>query len=397
VTESQAYALLITGTILASWEEHARKIPGADRGEVLTAFEGYYNFWKKMCQNTVGNSACQNDGDYCFDPDANTKSYCLPDWKQKSDGSGSKWTGPAPDGDEDAIVGIILAVKAVKNDSTRPAWYDEARKWADASATAFFTFNVLDSRNGSPTEHRLLKLGACWGGWDWNGNNPSYHSPGSYKVMRDFQKDFPSADRSGYSMIPEDEWNKLISTSHELLLAVQCYGDGALVPNWATIGIGTDGKVEHTNEAFSNGNTPQNEYGAEASRATFRVALDAAFYPQDANDWAEYLDPFLVRLRDGYTGGDRYWDKNKGTFPDCSGESNHNVDIFDSWLYNAFIYAPTMSALIAGAPEDGPLVDAAGSFLAEPLPDKYFERCWALFGNLMLSGAMESAGKTLQV
>jgi hypothetical protein len=83
------------------------------------------------------------------------------------------------------------------------------------------------------------------------------------------------------------------------------------------------------------------------------------------------------------------------TFPDCSGESNHNVDIFGSWLYNAFIYAPTMLALIAGAPEDVPLVDAAGSLLAEQLPDKYFERCWMLFGNLMLSGAMESAGKTL--
>jgi hypothetical protein len=61
-------------------------------------------------------------------------------------------------------------------------------------------------------------------------------------------------------------------------------------------------------------------------------ALDAAFYPQDANDWAEYLDPFLVRLCNGYIRGDRYWEKNNATFLDCSGENNHNVDIFDSWL-----------------------------------------------------------------
>jgi hypothetical protein len=150
--------------------------------------------------------------------------------EKKPDGSGSEWTGPAPDGDKDGIVGIILAVKAVENDSTPPLWYNETRKWKYALDTAIFTFNVLDNRNGSPTEHCLLKLGACWSGWDWNGNTPSYHSPGSYKVFRDSQKDFPSADRSGCSsMISEDEWNRLISTSHELLLVVQCYYMGTLL------------------------------------------------------------------------------------------------------------------------------------------------------------------------
>jgi hypothetical protein len=51
--------------------------------------------------------------------------------------------------------------------------------------------------------------------------------------------------------------------------------------------------------------------------------------------------------------------------------------------------------LQGGAPEDVPLVDAAGSLLAKQLPEKYFEHCWMLFGNLMLSGAIKSAGKTL--
>merc|ERR1712072_1362211 len=75
------------------------------------------------------------------------------------------------------------------------------------------------------------------GGWEGEGNNPSYHSPGSYRVMKDYQASFPNKDRKGYSAISQSEWKKLIDTSHEVLRAVQCNDDGALVPNWATIGV----------------------------------------------------------------------------------------------------------------------------------------------------------------
>lgn len=387
VTESQAYALFITGTVLASWDTHAGKESGADRSAVMNAFEGYFNFWKKMCQNSVGGSTCQSGGNYCYDETKNAYSVCLPDWKQKKDGSAVEGTGPAPDGDEDAIVGIILAVKAVENDSVKPSWYNEARKWADASATAFFEFNVDDSRG----DHRLVKLGACWGGWDSSGNNPSYHSPGSYKVMRDFQNTFPGADRNGYQKYSNNEWNKLIDTSHEVLRAVQCSNEGAMVPNWATVSVANNGQIKHSGGSFSGSGTPQYEYGAEAARTTWRVALDAALYPDESADWAEYLDPYLVRLRNGHTGnGDRYWGN---TFSNCrTPNTSQDISIFNSWLYNAFIYAPTLSALIVGAPEDAGLVDDAGSLLASSLPNDYYPRCWALLGNLMLNGAMESAG-----
>jgi hypothetical protein len=395
--------------VLASWEEHARQVEGANRNQVLTAFEGYYNFWKQMCQNTRESTACQAGGDYCYDSKNQKRSVCLPDWKQAADGSRSQQTGPAADGDQDAIVGMILAVTAVENDEIRPIWYEETRQWADASATAFFTYNVEKSfRGSSATDHRLLKLGACWGGWDDQGNNPSYHSPASYKVMRDYQNArfvVPSSgDARVYSKISNEEWNKLIATSQELLLAVQCHDNGAMVPNWATVTIDDKNSIRHTGGQFSGSGTPQNEYGSEAARTTWRVALDVVLYPHDDDtngDWAaeQYLEPFLVRLRNGYDHieADRYWSDD--TFPDCTiGESqNQNVYNFDFWLYNAFIYAPTLSALVAGDPlQDGPLVDAAGSLLAKTLPDTYYERCWALLGNLLLNGAMESAGRTLQ-
>jgi hypothetical protein len=79
-------------------------------------------------------------------------------------------------------------------------------------------------------------------------------------------------------------------------------------------------------------------------------------------------------------------------------QSVHNLDV---WLYNAlyfiYIYVPIFSALVAGDPlQDEPLGDIVGNLLAETLPDTYYERCWALLRNLLLSGAMESAGRTLQ-
>jgi len=388
VSEGQAYGLLITGTVLASWDTHAGQVPGANRAEVLEYFEGYYNFWKEMCKNSSGNPAnCQPGGDFCK---SGSNSYvCLPDWKHYS-GGGSKETGPAPDGDEDAIVGIILAVKAVESDNNKPSWYDEARKWADASATALFKFEVDKSKN----DFRLMRLGSCWGGWGNNGNNPSYHSPGSYRVMKDYQKSFPDSDRVGYNAISQSEWTKLIDTSYGVLDAVQCSNDGALVPNWAKVDV-QNGKVVHTGGQFSGSGTGQYEYGAEAARTTFRVALDAALYPEKSNEWSPYLGDYNYRMEQGYTNGSF----SSGSFPSCRGpNTDSNIYMFGDWQNNAFIYGPTYSALIGASPGAGEsMIEAAGKILGErALPDTYYPRSWAMISNLMLNGAMESAGNTLK-
>mmetsp|Transcript_103102 Transcript_103102/g.210228 ORF Transcript_103102/g.210228 Transcript_103102/m.210228 type:complete len:829 (+) Transcript_103102:610-3096(+) len=388
VSEGQAYGLLITGTVLASWDTHASQVSGASRSEVLTYFEGYYNFWKEMCENSSShNNNCQPNGNYCRSDGGSFA--CLPDWKHDKTG-GSIATGPAPDADEDAIVGIMLAVKAVENDTNKPGWYEEARKWADASATAFFEFNVDNSRG----DYRLVKLGSCWGGWESNGNNPSYHSPGSYRVMKDYQNSFPSNDRVGYTAVSQSEWTKLIDTSHKVLRAVQCSDNGALVPNWATIGVSGD-SIIHSGGSFSGSGTGQYEYGAEAARTTFRVALDAAFYPNNSGEWSPYLNQFNYRLNSGYQNG--LFSQN--TFPNCrTPNANQNNYMFNSWQYNAFIYGPTYTALIAAGTDFGnaeAMIDAAGDILGE-LPDSYYARSWTMISNLMLNGAMESAGNTLR-
>lgn len=397
VSESQAYALLITGTVLASWDSHAGTINGATRSDVITSFEGYYNFWKEMCKNSsTGSANCQPGGDYCIDSSSGLSNVCLPDWRHRKTG-GSESTGPAPDADEDAIVGIIMAVKALENDANKPGWYDEARKWADASATAFFQFNVDNSRG----ERRLIKLGSCWGGWEGQGNNPSYHSPGSYRVMRDYQKSISDADRVGYNGIPENEWDKLIATSYEVLRTVQCSGDGALVPNWATIGTDGNDNIIHTGGRFSGSGTPQFEYGTEAARTTFRVALDAVLYPEMSSEWSPFLSQFNWRLDSNFDTNSGGWSSN--SFPSCraadAGAVNQDTNIFvGGWQFNAFIYGPTFSALVASSSDivnAEAMIDTAGRKLAEPLPNSYYPRSWALISNLMLSGAMESAGNVL--
>jgi len=393
VSESQSYGLLITGTILASWDTHAGTISGSSRSDVMTHFEGYFNFWKSMCRtSSQGYANCQPNGAYCSDSSTGSSYVCLPDWRHFKTG-GSESTGAAPDADEDAIVGIILAVKAFENDSTKPGWWEEARLWADASSTAFFQFNVDKSRG----DHRLVRLGSCYGGWEGQGNNPSYHSPGSYRVMRDYQKSISDNERNGYTGVPESEWNKLIGTSHDVLQTVQCSGDGALVPNWATIGTDNDNNIINTGGSFSGSGTPQYEYGSEAARATFRVALDAALYPGYGLEWSPYLSQFNWRLDSNFA--NEGWTAD--AFPNCRSDgANQDTNMFASgWTNNAFIYGPTFSALIASTSDivhADAMLDAAGLILAQPLPNSYYPRSWSMISNLLISGAMESAGNVLR-
>jgi len=213
--------------------------------------------------------------------------------------------------------------------------------------------------------------------------------------MKDYQNSFPNSDRVGYNAIPQNEWQKLIDTSHEVMQVVQCSNDGALVPNWATIGV-SGGKLVHTGQPFSGSGTPQYEYGAEAARTTFRVALDAAFYPERSAEWSPYLSAFNYRMDQGFNNGSF----SSNTFPNCRGPGTwQDINVFGGWQNNAFIFGPTYSALI-GASSDitnaQAMIDSAGQKLNSALPGSYYPRSWAMISNLMLSGAMESAGETLK-
>jgi hypothetical protein len=73
-----------------------------------------------------------------------------------------------------------------------------------------------------------------------------------------------------------------------------------MVPNWATVTI-LNGNIEHSDGEFTGSGTPQWEYGSEAARTTWRVAIDAVLYPRELQDAAEpYLNPLLNQLSIGY-------------------------------------------------------------------------------------------------
>jgi len=269
VSEGQAYGVLTAAMAILSMDESDLNYSTAkDR------FYGYFNGWKQMCENS--NPAPCQQTKYCN----GGTTPCLPGWKHTGDLSAVAGTGAAPDGDQDAIVGMIIALRAVQNDSNLPSWYNEVYDWADASCTQFLADNTVASSSGN---HLLLKLGTCWGGWDSNGNNPSYHAPGHYRMMRDFQASISSRTYTvpGGADTLSDRWNKLIETSYKFLETTQC-PDSGLVPNWALVEEQSSSTLGKFAGSFSGSGTPQYEFGSEASRTMWRVAFDAAAYPEES-------------------------------------------------------------------------------------------------------------------
>ena len=292
VSEGQAYGLLTSALALADMDANDQ-----DYGYVMEKFWGYYNGWKKMCINSLGVSSCQQTK-FCEHEGSNYP--CLPGWKHSGNLTEVTGTGAAPDGDADAIVAMIIAVKALEGTSLTQKWHDrmnEVKDWADQSCTQFLADNTKLSPSG---QHLLLKLGTCWGGWETDGNNPSYHAPGHYRMFRDFQASITS-DSSRDNL-----WNMLIDTSYKFLYTAQCPdGDNSgLVPNWALVKETDATSLEAYLGNFSGSGTPQYEFGSEASRTMWRVAFDAVAYPEESASQAiPFLAPLFLSLDDGFDPG----------------------------------------------------------------------------------------------
>ena len=386
VSESQAYGVLSAGLTLMSMEENDENYDAAK-----LKFQGYFNGWRQMCRKSAP-AKCQNPV-YCD----NGTMPCLPGWKHLSDFSDVVGTGSAPDGDEDAIVGMIIALKAVQSDSVVPMWYDEVSKWADQSCTQFLQDNTVLSESGS---HRLLKLGSCWGGWESDGNNPSYHAPGHFRMMRDFQASIKNRSYTLPSYVNEDSWNNVIDTSYKFFKTTQCPGTG-LVPNWALVKeINSQTLVKNTG-SFSGSGTPQYEFGAEASRTIWRVAFDAAAYPEEsAAQSGAFLSPLHAKLVENFNptplnGWEHF---GEDSLKACSPIVKN---VFGSWQWNYFISAPVFSALVAGFRTESlshktfdqqTMVDVACDKVSKTSNLEYYPLSWQVLAQMTLNGEVAKAG-----
>jgi len=400
VSESQAYGVLTSALALVSIGETESVYSDAKQ-----KFLGYFNGWKKMCENGKDKPAtsCQST-QYCNEG----KWPCLPGWKQKGDLSEEVGTGSAPDGDEDAIAGMIIATLAVKSDSTKPDWYDEVRDWADRSSTAFLEYNTALSTTKS---HRLLKLGSCWGGWEGEGNNPSYHAPGHFRLMRDFQtshgvRSYELPD-FGDNISLEEKWNMLIDTSYAFLKTTQCPNTG-LVPNWALVREVDSQTVEKQGGSFSGSGTPQYEFGAEAGRTMWRIAFDSALYPGESESKAgSFLAPLHMAMVNNFNespnNGWEYFDQD--TLQACSPDPGYVNSVFGSWHWNQFISAPVYSTLVSEVTDtlfqgksfnQQEMIDAACGLVSDTAGLGYYPLSWQVIGIMTLNGEVAEVGNLLR-
>jgi len=388
VSEGQGYGLLTSAIALASLD-----VSDSNRDDIMNKFYGYFNGWKKMCINSSP-SPCQNP-EYCTY--SGGKAPCLPGWKHSGDLSSVIGTGAAPDGDEDAILGMIIAIKALEKGQSLPSWYDELRQWTDESITQFLQDNTVLSSSGS---HRLIKLGSCWGGWDSNGNNPSYPAPGAFRAMRDFHTSYDGSRNYamptfGDNLDLGDKWNMLIDTTYKFYDTTQCTDTG-VVPNWALVKEVDSENLAKQSGSFSGSGTPQYEFGAEASRTMWRVALDAILYPEEASVAAgSFLEPIHQKLYDGFDGVS---DWAESTLQTCSYVSS----IFSSWKYNGFMFGPVYSTLAAQAnsmteSEQQKLVNAACLRVGViPNSATYYSKSWQVISMMTLNGDASKVGALLR-
>merc|ERR1712176_1178615 len=114
--------------------------------------------------------------------------------------------------------------------------------------------------------------------------------------MRDFQDSIESRAYVLPNFVNTGEWNKVIDTSYKFLETTQCEDTG-LVPNWALVKEVNGNVLEKLPGSFSGSGTPQYEFGAEASRTMWRIAFDAAAYPQESSTQSRsFLSPLYDKL-----------------------------------------------------------------------------------------------------
>ena len=390
VSEGQGYGLLIGGATAASLASSS----GLESEEFEYAVAMTLQLlrgWQKMCKLSDSDASCQGDANYLCTLD-DEQVPCLPHWKFDDDLTLVEGTGAAVDGDEDAILGMILLLKAVEPLGSALDWYEEVALWTRESSEAFFRYNTitLDS-----TGAQIVRLGSCWGGWDCN--NPSYHAPAAMKAMRDFVQ--TSSVSLGYVGVDEaaafaQNVDAVVDVTYDILLANQCPSNG-LTTNWY-VPVEEDPSQTGTTGCSGSG-TPAAEFGSEASRGVWRVALDYMLYGEARA--VVYMDGMIGNLLNAYRPENdvsSQWDDLTSSGSGCLVESVHA-----SWQWNAFMFGPVFSALVVpqlGASDldlqVGALDSAAARIRGEVISG-YYSGSWVAISTLTLNGDFLEAGSLL--
>lgn len=354
VSEGQGYGILIgslTASALGSSSPNYRTV-------VQQTYEMYLG-WKRMCSLSIGSQSCQTG--YC-----QGGIPCLPHWKFDDNLSTPWGTGSATDGDADAITGLILLTRLTRNGGY--SWWNEVAEFSYQSCRQFFDSETITSGSS-----RTTKLGACWGGWDCQ--NPSYLAPAMYRSCRNYMRDFSSTlnhGTQGSSYVAG--WNTLISTTYAILNSAQCSTTG-LTPNWYVPNRNTPSLLGST--SCSGSGTPSAQFGAEASRGIWRIALDNIWFTESAAQSGLYLDRVNNHLLRKFVNGN-FGSLDTGCLV---------TSIFANWQSEAFIFGPTFTSLVksTGANQQTAL-NRAGSIIGGATISSYYAGSWVAISTLTLSG-----------
>lgn len=379
VSEGQGYGILLAGGVLAALDSN-----DPDRQTVMNMFYEFFLGWRRMCELSASSESCQQDAGFRC---GNGMYPCLPHWKFNDALTAPLGTGAAPDGDVDSLTGMLMVVLALREETLLPHWHAEVAQWAYETCAQFFVSSTVDSPTGN---HRIVKLGSCWGGWGNQGQNPSYHAPAVYRLCRDYMKlyanEFGSSADEGE--VFEPGWNTVIDTTYKMFEANQCQSTG-LITNWAKIFESADGQSLTATTGFSGSGTPGAEFGSEASRGIWRVALDYLLYPNAAATAVPFLTPVVEHLDTKESNGN--WAVSLDIDAGCLVKSVHS-----SWQWNAFMAGPTFTSLVSPAAmisstRQQALIDAAGARVASFQINDYYSGSWVAIATMTLNGDLSKA------
>jgi hypothetical protein len=174
-------------------------------------------------------------------------------------------------------------------------------------------------------------------------------------------------------------------TTYAVILANQCDNTG-LTTNWYVPNQSSPSSVGTT--GCSGSGTPADQFGSEASRGVWRVAIDWMWYgDEDVANPAAYLTPIANQVISKYNGG----------FSDLSTGCLVN-SIIPNWASLPFMYGPTFSSLVFptnNANHAKTLAAAAATLSAASISD-YYAGSWVAISTMTLNGDLAKAKALLR-
>ena len=379
ISEGQGYGMLLAGIALASQPPSS---PAWQ--EALSFAQELFAGWRRMCE--LSKNSCQDDarlrcGGRRKHEGEKAEGFapCLPSWQFDEGLKSQRGSGSATDGDEDALLGLVLLLQS-SSASAWPLW-ERTLSWTYESIRAFLHYNTQANGRG-----RLTRLGSCWGGWDCN--NPSYIAPAHFRAFKAFSL------RHGHLFgvsnatlrADADKWDNLIESSYAMLDDAQCDSTG-LTPNWWR----PAGSIQPRGFAGCNSSgTPADEFGAEAARGVWRVALDALWAPSEASTrYLSRVTQHLTSRLDGNGFGDLTVDRA------CEAVKS----VHPGWQDRPFMYGPLASSLLLPIPGGGKAyadrqrraLELLSSKVAAGKIDDYYNGAWTALATATLNGDFATA------